>query len=306
MKALGQTLAALAALGLMVTPAYAQRVNTSAPGAYGQVSLTSGFEPDPYIVTANGGGPIDASTLSEECGGYVAERASFTLNYRAGELPLFISAASEADTTLVVRAPNGNWYCDDDSGGELNPLLSWDNPPSGRYQIWLGRFGAQDEVATGSIRISELGGGETTTGAVGEAPDFSLDPAYGQVELTAGFSPDPHTHAIAAGGSINASALGVPGCVGWIAQAPDYRVSWTAGSGNHPLIFSVNSEADTTLIVNDAEGNWICDDDGGNHGLNPAIVIQSPASGQYDVWVGTFQEGDLQESTLNVSELYSQ
>ncbi len=302
MKALGQALAAMAALGFMTAPAYAQRVNTSAPGVYGQVSLTNGFEPDPYTVTVNGGGAIDASTLNESCAGYIDARASFTLNYRAGEWPLYISGASDADTTLVVRTPNGSWVCDDDSGGNLNPRVGWDDPASGRYQVWLGRFGAQNETATGTLRISELAPDESA-GAVGDGPDFSLDPAYGAVDMAAGFTPDPHTQAIAAGGSINAAVLGVDTCVGWIAQAPDYRVNWT---GTGPLIFSVNSEADTTLVINDGQGNWVCDDDGGNIGANPSVAFQSAPSGQYDVWVGTYAQGDLQDSTLYVSEQYSQ
>ena len=110
---------------------------------------------------------------------------------------------------------------------------------------------------------------------------------------------------ISAGGSYDASNL-QPGCVGFIARAPDYRVNFTAGRGSLPLIFSVNAESDTTLVINDAGGNWVCDDDGGEQGLNPSITFASPASGQYDVWVGTFNEGQLQPSTLHVSELHSQ
>jgi hypothetical protein len=155
------------------------------------------------------------------------------------------------------------------------------------------------------LHISEIGGPQQQAAAGG--PDFTLDPAYGSIDLASGFMPDPHTQAIAAGGSIDAAtAISTPGCLGWIAQAPDYRVNWTAGSGSLPLIFSVTSAADTTLVINDAQGNWLCDDDGGNEGLNPAITIQSPASGQYDIWVGTYAQGDLQDSTLHVSELHSQ
>jgi hypothetical protein len=201
-----------------------------------------------------------------------------------------------------VRTPNGEWVCNDDSAG-LNPMVSWENPRTGRYQIWVGRFGAQSETAPAMLYISEVGGPETSDG---EMPDYSLDPAYGGVELTSGFQPDPHTVAISAGGAIDAAVLGQPGCVGYIAQAPDYRVNWTAGSGSLPLIFSVASDADTTLVINDAEGNWLCDDDGGNAGLNPSITITAPAPGQFDVWVGTYSEGELQDSTLNVSELTSQ
>lgn len=135
-------------------------------------------------------------------------------------------------------------------------------------------------------------------------PDHRLEPGFGSAELRSGFQPDPHTRSILAGGEIDASRLG-NGCVGWIAQAPDYRVNWTSGSNGLPLIFSVESDADTTLIINDASGQWLCDDDGGQHGLNPSVRINSPRSGQYDVWVGTYARGAFQNSTLHVSEITS-
>jgi hypothetical protein len=304
MTKLGFVLAAASAVALMASPAHAQNLNTGATGTYGQIRLTAGFQPDPHNVTLNAGGAIDASRASEGCVGYVDRRPSFTLRYTAGDFPLYIGAISDADTTIVVRAPNGSWSCDDDSGGALNPLVSWEDPASGRYQIWVGRFGAQDETAPAVLHISEVGGAQMQS--AGDLPDFSLDPAYGTIELAAGFQPDPHTQAIAAGGSIDASTIGVPGCLGWIARAPDYRVNWSAGSGQLPLVFSVNSQSDTTLVINDAGGNWLCDDDGGNEGLNPSITIASPPSGQYDIWVGTYSQGQLQDSTLYVSELSSQ
>jgi hypothetical protein len=305
MTALARILAAAAALSLMAAPAHAQNLNTGSTGTYGQIQLRAGFVPDPHNVTLNAGGAIDATRADEACGGYVDRRASFTLRYTAGERPLYIGAVSDADTTIAVRAPNGAWYCDDDSGGGLNPLVSLEAPRSGRYQIWVGRFGVQGETAPAVLHISEIGGpGQPAPSENAALPDFSLDPAYGTVDLVSGFQPDPHEQAIQAGGSLSASAI--PGCVGWIAQAPDYRINWTAGSGALPLVFSVDSDADTVLVINDAQGNWVCDDDGGNKSLNPSITFQNPASGQYDVWVGTFSEGDLQPSVLNVSELYSQ
>ncbi len=294
---------AAAAVSLMAAPAYAQNLNTGANGSFGQVRLTSGFAPDPHAVTVSAGGTIESTSANESCSaGYITARPQFSLRYRAGDLPLFISATSEEDSTLVVRTPNGEWLCDDDSGGSLNPLVSITDPRSGRYQIWVGRFGSQD-LAPAVLQISEISGpaAAETTGA----PDFSLDPSYGAIELTAGFQPDPHAREISAGGGINASVVGDT-CVGWIASAPDYRVTWMAGSGQLPLVFSVNSEADTTLVINDAQGNWVCDDDSGNGPLNPSISFQNAPSGQYDVWVGTYAEGALQPSVLNVSEVSSQ
>jgi hypothetical protein len=301
MTSLGRVLAATAALTLLAAPAHAQRINSSAQGTFGQVSLRSGFTPDPHVTTVNAGGPIDVSTVSDRCAGFIAERPSFTLNYRKGELPLYIGVVADADTTLVVRGPNRQYMCDDDSGDDLNPVISWDNPRTGRYQIWVGRFGTGETVPA-QLYISEIAGpaNEVPT----DLPDFTLNPNYGVIDLVSGFQPDPHTVNVTAGGEYN--AYQIPGCVGSISRAPDYRVNFTAGLGGLPLVFSAQSDADTTLVINDASGNWVCDDDGGNNGLNPAITFATPASGQYDVWVGSYVEGELPPAVLHVSELYAQ
>jgi hypothetical protein len=299
MTSLVRVLAAAAALSVVAAPAFAQRINSSAPGTFGQISLNSGFTPDPHVTTVNAGGPIDVSTVSDNCRGFIAERPSFTLRYRKGELPLYVGVVADTDTTLVVRGPNGQWMCDDDSGDDLNPVISWSNPRSGRYQIWVGRFGT-GELAPAQLYISEVSG--PADALPQELPDFTLNPNYGTVDLVSGFTPDPHTINLAAGGDYN--AYQIPGCVGWITRAPDYRVNWTAGSGVLPLIFSVQSEADTTLVINDANGNWVCNDD--TNGLNPVVTFNNPSGGQYDVWVGTFSEGATQPSVLSVSEIASQ
>lgn len=304
MNVLFRTVAAAAALSMLAAPAYAQRVSASAGGTFGRVTLESGFTPDPHETALTAGGPVAASSVSGDCIGRIARRPSVSLRYNdAGDLPLIISATSEADTTLVIRAPDRSWHCNDDGPNGLNPVVRFDTPASGRYQIWVGTFAEDGATPAATLFISEIGAGKWDAE---NAPNPALDPTYGAVALVSGFQPDPHTQSIAAGGGFDASNLGAQGCVGWVASAPDYRVNWTAGSGALPLVFSVQAEADTTLVINDAAGNWICDDDGGNNGLNPAITIANPASGQYDVWVGTFTQGDLEPSTLNVSELYAQ
>lgn len=141
------------------------------------------------------------------------------------------------------------------------------------------------------------------------AQDFSANPAYGTLNLATGFQPDPAVVNVQSGGSIDASNLNnrphTGNCTGMIASAPDVRVNFTAGS-SLPLIFSVAASADTTLVVNGPNGEWYCDDDGGVNGLNPALRFTSPASGQYDVWIGTYGNSSLQPAQLNVSELSSQ
>ena len=138
---------------------------------------------------------------------------------------------------------------------------------------------------------------------IATAQNYSLNPTYGTVNLTAGYTPDPYVVNVQSGGSQNAQNLS-SSCRGFIANAPDVRVNYSAGS--FPLIFSVASSADTTLVVNAPDGSWYCDDDGGNNGLNPAIRFGSPMSGQYDDWIGTYGNASLQPAQLHVSELYSQ
>lgn len=138
--------------------------------------------------------------------------------------------------------------------------------------------------------------------SMASAQDFSLNPSYGTLNLSAGFNNDPRTVNLQSGGSIPASNA-ANGCSGYIADAPDVRVNYTSGS--LPLIFSVASNSDTTLVINAPDGQWYCNDDGGN-GLNPSVRFGSPSSGQYDVWVGTFGGSSLQNATLYVSELTSQ
>jgi len=138
----------------------------------------------------------------------------------------------------------------------------------------------------------------------GAGPNYSLRPAYGTVNLNAGFTPDPYVVSLDAGGSISAQSSVSSSCRGWIAQAPDVRLNYRAG--DFPLYLSVSAATDTTLVVNGPDGSWYCDDDGGVNGLNPALRFGSPPSGQYDIWIGTYSSGALQPARLHISELESQ
>ncbi|MCC5980855.1 MAG: peptidase S1 [Oceanicaulis sp.] len=135
------------------------------------------------------------------------------------------------------------------------------------------------------------------------AQNYSLNPLYGTVNLSGGFAPDPYVINVQSGGTINAAQTLGGACVGYIADAPDVRLNFSAGS--LPLIISVNSSADTTLVINAPDGRWYCDDDGGN-GLNPSIRWGSPMSGQYDIWIGTWGSASNASAQLHISELYSQ
>ena len=136
--------------------------------------------------------------------------------------------------------------------------------------------------------------------AASNAQDFTESPAFGSVNLNAGFLPDPHVRNLTAGGSIRAQTR-FSSCRGYIANAPDYSVYYTAGSS--PLIFTVDSDRDTTLVINGPDTRWYCDDDGADSPLNPLVRFNTPQSGRYDVWVGTYSSGSGAPATLFVSEI---
>ena len=131
------------------------------------------------------------------------------------------------------------------------------------------------------------------------AQDFSRSPSFGTVNLSAGFTPDPRTVEVVAGGTIDASRT-ASGCNGRIANAPDVRVNWNGG-GSLPLIFRTRSGSDTTLVINGPDGRWHCDDDSGG-GLNARVIFRNAPAGQYDVWIGTFGD-QTAPATLVITEI---
>ena len=153
MKLFAQLIASAAILAAAALPAAAQDV--SADPNYETVTLTHGFPEDPYVVQLQSGGGIDASELGGNCGGFIANAPDVRLNYEAGSLPLYLTVAADVDTTLVVNGPDGEWYCDDDGAGGLDPMVWFSAPASGQYDIWVGTY-ADSELHDAQLNISEL------------------------------------------------------------------------------------------------------------------------------------------------------
>lgn len=270
---------------------------------YGSVQLSVGFTPDPHEVSVLPGGDIDVGRLGENCVGFVGSAPDYQVNYEAGSLGLNFHAVGDMDTVLVINGPEGQWTCDDDSGGNLDPLVQFSSPKSGRYDIWVGTL--TQGVAEGgnpvSLRISELEF-DSSSSASATYPDMTLSPIFGSVRLSAGFVPDPHRVNINSGGTIPAENV-LGNCMGRIGVAPDYQVFYEAGSAR--LTFKVTGKIDSTLVISTPNGNWVCDDDSGGND-NPRLMFKAPQSGRYDIWIGDFLGDDVSgsnEVTLIVTEI---
>jgi hypothetical protein len=128
-------IATAAAAPAAACPDWQQRPN------FGTIDLSAGFQPDPaaYRITAGG------THNMERCGirgaaGFVTVAPDFDLNWYGNSAQLVIAVeVGRADAVLLVNAPDGNWYYSDDYRG-TNPAITFNNPQTGLYDIWIGTY----------------------------------------------------------------------------------------------------------------------------------------------------------------------
>lgn len=146
--------AALAALALVAIGGPVAAQNAGLTANYGEIRLSAGFTPDPYTVSIAAGGSVNGASLPGSCTGYISDAPDFEVTYSAGSLPLVFRTISNADTTLIINGPNGQWYCDDDgysmSPGDGDAEVRFNRPQSGTYDIWVGRY---DRAGTAPARL---------------------------------------------------------------------------------------------------------------------------------------------------------
>lgn len=130
-------------------------LDLSATPVHGGTTLAAGFLPDPHQVAITAGGDVDASILGAPCRGFLTAAPSYSVTYTSGAFPtLRFYATADADLTLVVNDPSGAWHCGDDHAGTLHPLIDFDAPTSGRYDIWVGTYGGP-ATAQATLHVTE-------------------------------------------------------------------------------------------------------------------------------------------------------
>lgn len=276
-------------IGLQAPVGYAQLPDHGANPLYGTVQLGGDFARDPHRVQVQAGGGTDARNLGlpNSCVGFIARsQPDARINYRATDYKvLSFYVTSNSDTTLIINGPDGRWYCNDDmSGSTVNPRVIFDSPRSGQYDVWVGTYGTA-KTESANLYVSERG-----------------NPLYGSLSLNAGFTPDPHRVNIQAGGNTDVQTFNVgSSCVGYIAIAqPDLRVNYQAGRYQN-LSFAATANTDTTLVIHGPDGRWYCNDD--FEGTDPKVIFNSPASGRYDIWVGTYGQAKVEPAQIHISEM---
>lgn len=284
---------------------------------YGVATLEAGFIPDPHTVSIQAGGQVDvgAAGYGASCTGYASQSPDYQLNWSGstGDLRVYFEPDDAGqDATLIINTSNGAWLCNDDADtGTLNPAISLNDQTEGRFDIWVGRY-SQGELMPGTLYISELSDESDTDLLSGLFDDddntglsWSADANYGEVELSEYFVPDPHEIGVRAGGRVDVAAQGYSDeCTGYASRAPDVTLRWEGRTDDLSLYFVADDASeDTTLIVNTSTGEWVCNDDAHMLTLNPQVHLDRSTEGRFDIWVGTYSEGESISGTLHVTEL---
>ncbi len=89
-----------------------------------------------------------------------------------------------------------------------------------------------------------------------------------------------------AGGDLDLTACPDLPWVGHVVESPDLTIT-VGGLETLGVEFYVMGACDTVLLVNAADGTWHYSDDF-EEGADPLIDIDQAASGQYDIWIGTY------------------
>jgi hypothetical protein len=132
--------------------------------------------------------------------------------------------------------------------------------------------------------------------------DYNITPTYGEISLGNDFGTDPHSVTIVAGGAVNSNYLGGE-CSGFVSEGPDFRLIWEGAPARLIFYFEPNEEgADPTILVSLPDGAWECNDDIEEGNLNPMALVSDAQPGQYDIWVGSYGEGDYIEGTLHIAD----
>jgi hypothetical protein len=286
------------------------------PSAYLTLDMQAGFALDPFLVSLNGGGELDASTLDPTCAGYINDRPVLTADWEGAVDFLRVFFFSDSDSTLVIQQPDGEYLCADDvDENVLDPEVVAEQPASGTYNIWVGSYEPNQLIpgllvitARPDVDISSFDPRALVKRAPIELEIMELA-AKEAVTETQRFAADG---VLSAGAFITATVTAegdVPSfevsgedavCGGMIGAEPDFVVDVPADIESLRILFE--AEQDTSLLAVHAEaGSFCADDDEGLLNANPVLDIEAPAPGLYSIFVGRFQEDEPITGTLTIT-----
>ncbi len=200
----------------------------------------------------------------------------------------------------------------------FNPLVVIEDAEAGRYAVYAGVFDIDADLVSSllvattypfdpqnfivTITAPDVPVTTTVTGTT--EMSVSLGTAVQTSTLQLSAESLPHTATVDAGGEVNVfeADLGNSLCTGWTSDEPALAFNLSADDENdETLVIFFEGTLDTTLIVRDPNGDYLCaDDSAADTNWNPWMDIDF-VPGEYAVWVGTYNQGDASTGTLTVT-----
>ena len=289
--------------------------------AYVSLDIDAGNPLDPFIVSVNGGGRLDASALGGDCYGFVNIEPVVRINWQGETEMSRIFFYSDHDPTLIVQSPDGEFHCNDDANVLLlDPSITFQHPEPGTYNIWVGSY-YPDQLIPGvlvvttreDIRVETF----TLDGLIKRGPIADVTRAPGGraaqelLDAIKSLKKDVKilrpgralTKAVTVNGGVPAFEFDVEGqiCNGFIHESPDLVFDWKGDSEQLNIFFE--GDGDSTLLVVTPDGRVLCNDDASEDNINPLITITPPEKGRYAVFVGRVHEERVVKGKLTVTDV---
>ncbi len=283
------------------------------PISFGAAELST---PQNFDVIAGGEHTLESCRMSYL--GYGQFRSAPDFSFEIGDtMPeaLTFAVESSCDPALLVNAPTGEWFFVDDYNG-LNPALTLMGgyDLQGRVDVWVGTYAGNGCEAVLNVQAGDSILAPETGFAPVEAPENCPDPALqgSSLSLTgAQLTGQGRSYDTTASAGTRISGCDFAqgndwGFWGYASQTPQFTLN-LADMQDYNLITEIDSGCDPTLLLNDANGNWHFDDDGGD-GLQSMLELSGDnMNGRVSVWVGTFggQEcaASIQFSTIPARDI---
>jgi hypothetical protein len=139
--------AATIAVGLLGASQALACPNWNNPTVFGTGNINGGYSGDVvFNITAGGRTDLSRCNLNgQNFFGWVVNRPDLRINYQGpsstNRLTFELQTDNGADPILLVNAPDGSWFFNDDFNGDLTvSLLDFIGPLSGQYDLWFGTY----------------------------------------------------------------------------------------------------------------------------------------------------------------------
>jgi hypothetical protein len=118
----------------------------------GSPATTLRFSGSEASASVQAGGSVLNPVEGGACQGFVTADPTAAVEAQAGEELTIMASAEEADLTMVVRTPDGQWYCSDDAEGS-NPMVGVTAETAGTVSIWVGTFSLLSERPAATLSV---------------------------------------------------------------------------------------------------------------------------------------------------------